>query len=211
MSADGGVAFDAVTATPLVEEPTERPPARSSRTRSAVEWGVVIVGAVLVALVIKTFVMQAFFIPSSSMEPTLLINDRVLVNKLSYRFGDPERGDIVVFERPDGAVTTDDDINDLIKRVVGLPGDSIVIEDGAVAVNGTVLTEDYLPESSRTENGLVPCTTASPCVVPEGEIFVMGDNRRNSHDSRYIGTIPESSIVGEAFVRIWPLNRAGGL
>ena len=196
----------------MADEPTDeqvhRPP---SKTRSTVEWIVVIGGAVIVAFIIKTFVMQAFFIPSGSMEPTLAVDDRVLVNKLSYRFGEPERGDSVVFARPETSPRTGDDIEDLIKRIVGLPGDSIVIENGKVAVNGAVLDEAYLPAGTVTQNGILPCTAAAPCEVPEGEIFVMGDNRGNSQDSRYIGTIEESTIVGEAFVRIWPLSRAGGL
>lgn len=180
-----------------------------SRTRSMVEWVVVIVGAVVVALVIKAFLVQAFYIPSGSMEPTLDIQDRVLVNKLSYKLHDVNRGDIVVFGRPD--TEGSDEIKDLIKRVVALPGESVVIKDNHVYIDGQRLVEPYLPDGTRTSTDSSPrkCTSENPCVVPDGDVWVMGDNRTNSRDSRWFGPIPESKIVGRAFVRVWPLNRLG--
>lgn len=196
-------------------EPETRPAPAPTKTRSLVEWIVVVVGAVLVALIIKTFVMQAFFIPSESMVPTLKINDRVLVNKLSYRLHDVNRGDIIVFERPEGE--SNDQVKDLIKRVIALPGESLVINDNKIYINGQQLAEPYLPAGTINTPGpggatwTHKCTTDDPCVVPEGAVWVMGDNRTNSKDSRYIGPIPEDKIVGRAFVTVWPFDRIGGL
>jgi signal peptidase I len=203
-------------AEPPVGPPGEVPvaaPARQAKDdnwkRSAIEWTLVIVGAVVVALVIKVTTVQAFYIPSASMEPTLQVGDRVLVNKWSYRVHDVNRGDIVVFERPPGE---DSNIKDLIKRVIGLPGETLTIEDNHVLINGKVLDEPYLPAGTLTQSvGTHGCAPADPCVVPEGEVFVMGDNRTNSKDSRYIGPIKESSIVGRAFLRIWPFTRLDAL
>lgn len=183
---------------------------RSSPVRSAIEWIVVFVGAILVAILIKTYVVQAFFIPSASMNPTLLEGDRVLVNKLSYHLHDVNRSDIIVFEKPPDAVG-DDVTKDLIKRVIGLPGDNLYFEGGKVYVNGKQLEEPYLSPGVATTQGTIACTQEKPCKVPANYVWVMGDNRGNSKDSRYIGPIPEDHIVGRAFVRVWPLNRFGGL
>jgi len=173
------------------------------------EWVLVIVGAVVLAVVVKVFLLQAFYIPSLSMYPTLHEGDRVLVNKLSYRLHDVNRGDIVVFERP--ATETSSNIPDLIKRVVGLPGESVVIEDGVVYVDNQRIDESYLPAGTVTSVTSAPykCTRQAPCVVPPGSVWVMGDNRADSKDSRYFGPIPESTIVGRAFVRVWPFGRFG--
>ena len=177
--------------------------------KSMIEWVGIIVVALLAAVLLKTFLVQAFFIPSESMEPTLHIGDRVLVNKLSYRLHEVHRTDVVVFERPPGQ-TGDPTIKDLIKRVIGLPGDRIESRDGAMWINGKRLPEPYLPAGTVTSG-------VEPQVVPAGHYFVMGDNRSNSRDSRYFcdstckaaggsGAIPESLIVGRAFVRVWPLG-----
>jgi signal peptidase I len=168
-----------------------------SSLRSAVEWVLIVAGAVLVAIVIRTFVLQAFYIPSSSMEPTLKINDKVLVNKLSYKFHDINRGDIVVFERPPGE--TDPKIKDLIKRVIGLPGDSIEAHDGHVFVDGRLLKEPYLPVGLEIK----PLARQT---VPSNSIFVMGDNRPASKDSTVFGPISKKLVVGRAFLRVWPLS-----
>ena len=188
-----------------------------SATRSIVEWIAVIGGALVVALIIKTFLIQAFYIPSGSMEHTLDIGDRVLVNKLSYRLHDVNRGDLVVFEANEGAgdcglpvseaaaTASESGIRDLIKRVIGLPGDELDIRDNQVLVNGRILEEPYLDEGVTTQpNGL-----ELPFTVPEGCVFVMGDNRTDSRDSRIFGPIDEDQIVGRAFVRVWPLTDLG--
>jgi signal peptidase I len=178
--------------------------------RGAIEWLLVLLGAVGVALLIITTSIQAFFIPSGSMKNTLGIGDRVLVNKWSYRLHPIHRGDIVVFSRPDGETATN--VNDLIKRVIGLPGESITIHDNHVFIDGRQLDEPYLPPGVTTQNaGTHQCPVTKPCVVPAKQIWVMGDNRNDSADSRFFGPIPESKVVGRAFFRIWPLNRLGGL
>jgi len=181
----------------------------SSWVRGAVEWIVVIIGAVAVALVIQLTSIQAFYIPSKSMDPTLEVGDRLLVNKWSYRLHDVNRGDIVVFERPEGETS---DIKDLVKRVIGLPGETVTISDNHVLINGQVLDEPYLPEGTQTAAvGTYPCPPSNPCQIPEGHVWVMGDNRPDSKDSRYFNSIPESKIVGRAFFRVWPLGRIGPL
>jgi len=190
-------------------------------TRAIVEWVVVIAGAVLVSLILKTFVVQAFFIPSESMEPTLLVNDRVLVSKISYRIHDVQRSDIVVFEQHP-VVEGGTEIKDLIKRVIGLPGERLFFEDGHVFVNDQQLAEPYLPAGIETkpapreaawehDGRRHQCTRVEPCEVPSETVWVMGDNRPKSQDSRYIGPVPMSDIVGRSFVIIWPPSRIGGL
>lgn len=178
---------------------------------TVVEWASVIAGAVLLALVVKVFLLQAFYIPSPSMFPTLKEGDRVLVNKLSYRLHDVNRGDVVVFERP--ASEAPSAIPELIKRVVGLPGDAVTFQNGKVFINGKQLDEPYLPDGVTTSAEFAPnrCTPEAPCLVPPGQVWVMGDNRNDSKDSRYFGPIPESSIVGRAFVVVWPLDRIAWL
>jgi signal peptidase I len=175
--------------------------------RSAVEWVAVIVGALVVALVVKTFLFQAFYIPSGSMEPTLRKGDRVLVNKLSYDLHDVHRGDIVVFKLPPDKVGPDG-IKDLIKRVIGLPNEVIESRDGQVYIDGKLLKEPYLPKGVTTNNPPIQKQT-----VPKDHIFVMGDNRDNSADSRFAnrGPIPINTIVGRAFLEVWPPADIGGL
>lgn len=172
---------------------------QSSTLRDAIEWVAVLVGAVVVALVVRTFLLQAFSIPSGSMESTLEISDRLLVNKLSYQFGDVERGDIVVFLKPEALSSPYDD---LIKRVVGLPGDVVEGRNNQVFINGEALAEPYLDAD-------VVIRDFAPVDVPADHVFVMGDNRSNSADSRVFGPIGIDRIEGEAFVRYWPLSRLG--
>lgn len=167
----------------------------TSSARSTLEWFAVIVGALVVALVVKTFLVQAFYIPSGSMIPTLEIGDRVLVNKLSYEWSDIDRGDVIVFDRPGGAGS--DGISELIKRVIALPGETVEGRDGEVYVNGEALPETYLPEG--TVNRDFPAE-----VIPDDSVWVMGDNRTNSDDSRNFKSIPIDSVVGQAEVIIWP-------
>jgi len=166
--------------------------------RSALEWFLLVAAAVLIAIVVRAFVFQAFYIPSESMVPTLQVGDRVLVNKLSYRLHDPRRGDVVVFRAPPAAAAGD--VKDLVKRVVGLPGDRIEGRDGHVFVNGRRIREPYLPEGVRSRD-------FGPVDVPRDGYFVLGDNRPFSKDSTYFGPITRSAIVGRVFIRIWPLGR----
>ncbi len=172
-----------------------QPERRVSGVRNAVEWVVIIVGALLVAFLVKTFLVQAFYIPSGSMLPTLEEQDRVLVNKLSYDLREVHRGDIVVFESPQ----TDGEIKDLIKRVVALPGETIEAREGRVLIDGQPLEESYLGPGITTG-------PLEPQTIPPDHYFVMGDNRGNSKDSRFFGPIPESLIVGRAFVKVWPIT-----
>ncbi|MFM7062269.1 MAG: signal peptidase I [Actinomycetes bacterium] len=181
-----------------------RPGRRAAR--SIAEWALVVVGAVLAALLVKTFLFQAFRIPSESMVPTLQVGDRVLVNKLSYRLHDVRRGDVVVFSRPDQLEDpTGVEPEDLIKRVVAVGGDTVVARDGVLYVNNQPLTEPYVAQGAGTFR------LDEPVTVPDGKVFVMGDNRENSQDSRYFGPIPTDSIVGRAFVRMFPFGRFGSL
>lgn len=174
-----------------------------SRRRKLLEWPILIAVSLLAAFLVRTFVLQTFWIPSGSMEDTLLIKDRVLVNKLSYRFGEIGRGDVVVFERPPSLNVQEDD---LIKRVIGTPGDRLQIKDGKVWVNGEQLDEPYINSGC---NGVTQATDrlgAKPVTIPDGDIFVMGDNRCESYDSRFFGPIDEDLVVGRAMAVIWPLS-----
>ena len=177
-----------------------------------VEWAIVIGAALVVALLIKTFLLQAFFIPSSSMEPTLQVGDRVLVNKLSYDFHDVNRGDLIVFERPPNEPG---DVPDLIKRVIALPGEEVEIRNGQVFIDGQLLVEPYLAEGTvtgdlQTHAGCLN-TEGQSCILPDDRVYVMGDNRGASRDSRFFGPIEETLIVGRAFLRVWPLGDIGWL
>jgi signal peptidase I len=170
------------------------------------ELPVLVIVAVLVAVLVRTFVVQTFWIPSGSMEQTLRVDDRVLVNKLVYDFRDPRRGEIVVFVAPDSWRTNPNE-KDFIKRVIGTPGDHVVCCDsqGRVTVNGRSLDEPYVYPGNA--HG-----TPFDVVVPKGRLFVMGDHREISGDStKHLednsGTIPESSVVGRAFLIFWPVDR----
>jgi signal peptidase I len=194
----------------LEPEHEARPAKKHSATRTLVEWVLVIGGALVLALVIRTFLFAAFYIPSESMVATLEKGDRVLVNKLSYKLHDVNRGDVVVFERPPGEPDTG--IKDLIKRVIGLPGETIELRDGRVIVDGRYLEEPYVHCPTPQEQYCTqPLTGESTWTIPEGEVFVMGDNRAFSQDGRMFGPIDEDLIVGRAFVRVWPLDHLGWL
>lgn len=159
---------------------------------------ILLVSFALVFGFVRPFVVEAFWIPSGSMIPTLQINDRVLVNKFIYRFTDPERGDVVVFE------SVDDD-TELIKRVVALSGDTVAVRGGRLIVNGEPQREDF------TNDKFPDTSFFARTTVPENHVFVMGDNRANSQDSRVFGPLPEKNIEGEAFLRFWPIDRLGTL
>ena len=184
---------------------------------------VLVVTALVLAVGIKTFVAQAFYIPSGSMLPQLEINDRVVVSKLAYRLHDPRRGDIVVFDSPtprpevkrtpvekvlrglgQAVGVTPPSTDEFIKRVIALPGELVEARGGKVYVDGREVVEPYLPDGTTTSD-------FSPVTVPEGRVWVMGDNRANSADSRVFGAIPESTIVGRAIVRVWPVPDASFL
>lgn len=174
----------------------------ASRRRGAIEWVAVVALAVLAALALRTWVIEPFYIPSGSMEPTLQVGDKILVNKLSYDFHAVHRGDIVVFRRPPN--DPEPAIKDLVKRVIGLPGETISASGGEVYIDGRPLPEPWLPKGVTTAN-------FGPVHIPRGEYFVMGDNRGDSADSRVFGPIPKSLIVGRVFLRIWPPSRIGFL
>ncbi len=187
-----------------------------------IELPLLILAALIVAVVIKTFLVQAFYIPSSSMENTLMVNDRVMVNKLAYQFGDLQRGDVVVFDDPRDGDPDDESVfeavrrnvgeaiglsvprSEFIKRVIALPGETIEIRDNRVFINGLAIDEPYLKPGTAM-------TDMTPERVPDGEVFVMGDHRNSSQDSRWFGTVPIDTIVGEAFVIMWPADRWSSL
>lgn len=167
------------------------------QTRRTIEWVALVVLALGVAFLLRSFVVQSFYIPSESMTPTLQIGDRVLVNKLAYRFGEPARGDIVVFEAPPGEGNTE--IKDLIKRVIALPGETVEGRDEAIYVDGRRLDEPWLPNGHLSRE-------FGPERVPADHYWVLGDNRLDSRDSTFFKAIPEDTIIGKAFIRIWPLS-----
>ena len=158
-----------------------------------------LVSFALIFGVVEPFVVEDYKIPSESMVPTLEIEDRLFVNKFIYRFIDPERGDIVVFKSVEGGE------EDLIKRVVAVPGDMVEVRDGELYVNGQTQEGSYVNREFPDRSYYGPNT------VPEGHVFVMGDNRANSRDSRFFGPVPYENIEGEAFLLFWPPDRIGTL
>jgi signal peptidase I len=204
------------------DQTDKRPPGVLAVVRETV---VLVALAILLAVVFKTFLVAAFYIPSGSMESTLNVSDRVLVEKVSYRFGDIQDGDVIVFVHDDLGLAPNGSSNpvarffsglgqaiglvppsdrDFIKRVVGVPGDEITCRDGHLLRNGRQVAEPYLDPGVTTDG----CKTT---VVPAGKLYVMGDNRTNSQDSRSFGVIDRSDVVGRAFVRIWPFTDIGWL
>ncbi|HZC19601.1 MAG TPA: signal peptidase I [Rubrobacteraceae bacterium] len=159
---------------------------------------ILLIAFALVFGVVRPFVLEAFYIPSESMVPTLEVGDRFLANKFVYRFREPERGDIVVFRSVEGGQ------EELVKRVVAGPGDEVTVEGGRLLVNGEPQSEPYLNRAFPPDE-----SSYGPTRVPEGEVFVMGDNRANSRDSRFFGPVPLENIEGEAFASFWPPSRIG--
>ena len=153
--------------------------------------------AVAVVLLLGTFVVEPVAVPTGSMSPTLRAGDHVLVNKLAYRFGEPRRRDLVVLRSASGEL--------LLKRVVGVGGDSVGVEDGVLHVNGRAVREPFV------DRRLVDSVYFGPVRVPGGAVFVMGDRRSNSVDSRTFGPVPRDRVVGRVDLRIWPPGRAGGV
>jgi signal peptidase I len=240
------------TATATRTAPAKPPPTRTAPAKDGAAGGeekrkgmplwqelpLLLIVAFCLAVLIRTFLLQAFYIPSGSMENTLLIGDRVLVNKVVYDIRDPKRGEVVVFKGPSNWVpetpTTDQDNSflprlgrtigdlvgistpgekDFIKRVVGLPGDAVACCDaeGRVTVNGNPLDEPYVTENSPldTPPSANECRSRKfgPVKVPEGQIFVMGDHRLVSQDSRCQGPVPIGNVIGRAFIIVWPNSR----
>ncbi len=174
--------------------------------------GVVVV-AILVAFLLRTFVVATYSIPSGSMEPTLKIGDRIVVDKLAYHLHGVDPGNVVVFSTPPTENCAGPPVSDLVKRVIGLPGQIISLSGGHVLINGRIVPEPYLPPQVRGDTYPGPGGAAYSLHhafrVPAGDVFVMGDNRPESCDSRYWGPIAESTIVGKVDLRIWPLSRVG--
>jgi signal peptidase I len=150
----------------------------------------------------RSFIAEARYIPASSMAPTLQINDRVIINKWSYRFQPPQRGDIVVFS-PTESLKQQNFKDALIKRVIGLPGEKVEVKEGTVYINEQPLQEKYIEEQ--------PNYRFEPVTVPSNQYFVLGDKRNNSYDSHYWGFVPRKNIIGKATKRFWPLDRIGSI
>ena len=179
-----------------------------AKLREFLEWFSVIGVALTVAIVIRVFLLQQFYISGPSMETTMFSDNRVLVNKLAYRIGEIDRGDVVVFDRaiPNGNEIQHDD---LIKRVIALGGETISISKCVVFIDGVELAEPYLP--NRDTELTVPadrCSTVDmePIKIESDAIFLMGDNRPQSFDSRMFGPIKKDLVIGQAFVLLWPLS-----
>jgi len=179
---------------------SREPPRR--RNRWLIEWGAVLLLALALAVGLRTFVIQTYSIPSGSMIPTLLVGDRILVDKLSYHLHAVHRGDVVVFATPPKEIPVLM-VNDLVKRVIGLPGETISSGPrGEVFINGKLISQPWLTANARSHPG--PAIRKQK--IPAGMIFVMGDNRGSSDDSRFIGPVSESLIVGRAVLGFWPLS-----
>ena len=204
---------------PLIPKPT-------TGRGAFVELVVIVALAIGLALLIQAFIVKPYQIPSESMEPTLDIGQRVLVDRVSYHFGDPEIGDIVVFHPPEGAIngnpqcgaqTSGDEAcpqpvdqesdTNFIKRIVAGPGDTLSIRDGHPVVNGVEAKEPFI----RPCGGGPSCNMPKTITIPPNEYFMMGDNRGSSDDSRFWGPVPRDYIIGEAFFTYWPPDRLGFL
>ena len=187
---------------------------RGGGYRSVIEWVIILMAVLLCTVLLRTYVVQSFSIPSLSMAPTLQVGDRIIVNKLSYRLHDVHRGDIVVFARPP---LEDQAYADLVKRVIGLPGETISSKNGHVYIDGKRLSEPWLPPGPQSMTEALPGDShpqfnmPGPVKIPAGAYYVMGDNRTNSEDSRFFGPIPRSLIVGRAVAVVWPVSRIKGL
>ena len=209
--------------TPQAEHPTEEHSPRLWR-----EMPILLIAALAIAIVVKTFLVQAFYIPSISMSPTLEKGDRILVCRICVRVGDIHRGDVIVFSDPhpvagvdrgpiggalhwlgEGIGVAQPENEDFIKRVIGLPRDVVELHDGTLFVNGAIVDEPYL-------NPEIDTSSYPPTTVPDGMLFVLGDNRAHSGDSRFeppvgVGLVPEDAVIGKAFVIVYPASRWGWL
>jgi signal peptidase I len=227
------IAWQPVVAGDLSEDDGDLPPIGGPDRpahpgRAIAELPLLAIVAIAIAFVLKTFLAQAFFIPSASMVPELEVGDRVVVSKLAYRFHEPRRGDVIVFDSPlaqpgdepalpvrivrevlEAAGVRRAGEEELIKRVIGLAGETIDCRDGHVTVDGRDLHEPYLPPGTVTT-----CTGLGqtfPMKIPADHLLVLGDNRGNSSDGRRFGPIDEARIVGRAILRVWPPQRVAFL
>jgi signal peptidase I len=191
-----------------VPDPGE-PAKKRSGWRGAIEWIAVIGGALILAFLIRTFLLAAFYIPSESMLDTLEVGDRVLVNKLSYHLHDVNRGDVVVFERPPNQ--PDSGIKDLIKRVIALPGETVEGRGCQIYITPAGSTETFVLQEPYLDRGWTLRCDFGPVTLGENELWVMGDNRDDSEDSRFFGPISQDLVVGRAFVIVWPISDLGWL
>ncbi len=183
---------------------SSRNPLAHSRKSKLREWAETFFGVLMVALFLRATVVEALWIPSPSMAPTLEIGDRLVVEKISYHFHSPQRGDIVVFQPPERLSEYGYNIRySWVKRVIGLPGERIAVKKGQVLVNGQPLSESYLATP--------PVYSMPEKEIPSGEVFVMGDNRNNSADSHVWGALPVNNIIGRARICFWPPYRTGFL
>jgi signal peptidase I len=207
----------------------KRGKSEKSAAGSFIEFVVIIVVALGLAVLIQAFLIKPFRIPSPSMVPTLEVGQRVLVNRLGTHFGDPERGEVVVFKPPSGAdthrcgvehpnlqpcprPTSEKSPNNFIKRVVGLPGDKLSVKGNSVYINGKKQNEPFVNQSAFDPNSCDDlCNLPEPITIPPGYFFMMGDNRAESDDSRRWGPVPEKWIIGHAFFTYWPPGRIGTL
>src|SRR6266487_862088 len=184
--------------------------ARRRQSRLSAELPVLVLTAFVLAVLVKGFLVQAFFIPSRSMEPTLDVGDRVVVNRMAYRLGEPQHGQVVVFVRETADKRPADQgpmswvRRAVAQSVVGLPGDIVEGRNGKLWRNGRPVVEAYLPPRTFTSD-------FGPVRVQPGHYWMMGDNREDSADSRYFGQVPRSALVGRAFVKVWPIPHVGGL
>ena len=210
MAADGPTDIDVSDQT--VDGQPDAVPMTSThrRRRLVIEWAAILIIAAVISLVIRTFIFQTFYIPSGSMNPTLWKGDRIIVNKLAVTFGTINTGDIVVFKAPPAvAVDCGDTVADLVKRVIGLPGQSLYSVGNTIYVDNKVLHQTWSHYVSLGGSEIAPKN--DPIVVPADHYFMMGDNHGNSCDSRTWGTVPRSDIIGKAFIKIWPLSHFGFL
>ena len=188
-----------------------------------VELGKTMILSIFLALGIRTFVAEARWIPTGSMEPTLhgvkdqWLADKIIVDKVKYKFGNPERGDIVVF-LPPPEIQNNPEREAFIKRLIGLPGEKVELREGKVYINSKPLQENvYLSSSVRTlveacnSSGPQPPFLAQPVIIPPNSYLMLGDNRPNSYDGRCWGVVPRNNIIGRAVVRFWPLARMGAI
>jgi len=215
-AAEGSNSGDADDKPPHLEAKSAAEPAPNVAEKSAskpkepepenfwVEMRNILVLSIALAFGIRHFVAEARYIPSESMLPTLEINDRLIIEKMSYRFRQPTRGDVVVFRPTDTIKAENPTFNDaLIKRIVGLPGEIIEVKEGQVFVDGEPIVETYIEEE--------PAYMWGPQEIPEESYLVLGDNRNNSYDSHFWGFVPKDNLIGRAAVRVWPPNRLGPL